>query len=497
MRDQCHYEVHVKTAKEEMVRRIKSLEQQNAELQGSVKERDYQIEAIFEALKTGERGSEAIARLRSGQSYQEIVTWLGGPPVGDVGRLSPGSETRLADIVQDYDDSMRMDMGSQSPEAETRARWTFASPQLTDHLVALFFTWVHPIHMLFSEYYFMKSFSDGDRRYCSPALVNIMCAMGCFYHVDQGGDERQPKVLQKRFFEQGLAEVAKENSRTLAFTTTYALIFLVEVGSNQARKASSHLRLAADSLVTLDRTAYSQAAIEITTKGVHTLSAIHYHVAMCQLFRPVLEVVQLPETTRAHLYKITIQSALDGLQLLERYRSLYTNKYQNPLLAFCVVHICDLLVLAGGAKDVQQRAAQFALEATHESLAGFAYVGPLQYMFAKSIADEGVSLPEDVEELMGGRTRYGPEEMLDACERVTYTQPYKMLRDRMDRSLGVDFEREWKLFMETQGAGRSQWGGGTSLREAGLVARRSDSNSSSASGGSSARSMQIHSVVNP
>ncbi|EOD44003.1 hypothetical protein UCRNP2_9295 [Neofusicoccum parvum UCRNP2] len=106
----CHYEVHVKTAKEEMVRRIKSLEQQNAELQGSVKERDYQIEAIFEALKTGERGSEAIARLRSGQSYQEIVTWLGGPPVGDVGRLSPGSETRLADIVQDYDDSMRMDM---------------------------------------------------------------------------------------------------------------------------------------------------------------------------------------------------------------------------------------------------------------------------------------------------------------------------------------------------------------------------------------------------
>lgn len=618
MRDQCHYEVHVKTAKEEMVRRIKSLEQQNAELQGSVKERDYQIEAIFEALKTGERGSEAVARLRSGQSYQEIVTWLGGPPVGDVGRLSPGSETRLADIVQDYDDSMRMDMSSQSPEAESRARWTFASPQLTDHLVALFFTWVHPIHMLFSEYYFMKSFSDGDRRYCSPALVNIMCAMGCFYHVDQGGDERQPKVLQKRFFEQGLAEVAKENSRTLAFTTTYALIFLVEVGSNQARKASSHLRLAADSLVTLDRTAYSRAAVEITTKGVHTLSAlwasltyqkpvsvlssfpmsnpsesdrtgaywqpyryfqdkstqqvpsqaiatadamsrlaqiiyemigvycgrgenvsahklvslchrfldwkrtlnvqlgvtgdgvplshplphilslhIHYHVAMCQLFRPVLEVVQLPETTRAHLYKITIQSALDGLQLLERYRSLYTNKYQNPLLAFCVVHICDLLVLAGGAKDVQQRAAQFALEATHESLAGFAYVGPLQYMFAKSIADEGVSLPEDVEELMGGRTRYGPEEMLDACERVTYTQPYKMLRDRMDRSLGVDFEREWKLFKETQGAGRSQWGGGTSLHEAGLVARRSDSNSSSASGGSSARSMQIHSVVNP
>lgn len=220
---------------------------------------------------------------------------------------------------------------------------------------------------------------------------------------------------------------------------------------------------------------------------------------MCQLFRPILEIGVLPETTRAHLSDVTIQSALDGLQLLERYRSLYTNRYQNPLLAFCVVHICETLVRAGAVvKREQQRAVRLAFEATHEALTGFAYVGPLQYMFLQTTQEEGVDLPDDVEQLMCERTRYGPEEMLDACERVAFTQPYKILRDQVDRNLGVDFEREWKAFIEKHGAGaRNQWGGRVMPQGARLEVGRSDSNSSSASGGSSARSMQINSVVNP
>ncbi|KAB2580558.1 Conidial development protein fluffy [Lasiodiplodia theobromae] len=619
MGDQCHYEVHVKTAKEEMVRRIKSLEQQNAELLGSVKERDDQIEAIFEALRADERGSEVIARLRAGQSYQEFVAWLGGPSVGDDGRSSPGSETSMPDVAQDYDEATRMHVGSRSPDGDSRSRWTFSSPQLTDHLIALFFTWVHPIHMLFSEYHFMKSFSDGDRNYCSPAMVNMMCAMGCHYHTDRSGDARQTKLLQKRFFNTGLAEVAKEDPKSLTSVTTYALLFLVELGSNQARNASSHLRLAAESLAALNRAAFAAIATEITERGIHTLCAlwvsltyqkpmsalstshtlspaeilrsdgywqpyryfqdkrtrqvpsqaiatadamtrlgqiihdmvgvycgrddsvtarsviilcrrlydwkrrlpvalevtgdgvplshplphvlslhIHYHVALCQLYRPILELADLPETIRAQLFGITISSALEGLQLLERYRSLYTHRYQNPLLAFCVIHVCETLLRAG--RD-QRRVVQFAFEATHESLAGFAYVGPLQFILCQTADEEGISLPDDVRQLMGGRTSYGPEEMLDACERVTFTQPYQVLRHRVDRNLGVEFEREWKqaFLVEAHGAaGTSQWvGGGTGSREAGLMAQRSESTSSSASGGSSARSMQINSVVNP
>lgn len=219
---------------------------------------------------------------------------------------------------------------------------------------------------------------------------------------------------------------------------------------------------------------------------------------MRQLFHPILELKELPDATRAHLDKITTQSALEGVKLLERYRSLYTHRYQNPLLAFCVVHICETLLRAGAAVPYgQQQAVQFALAATHESLGGFAYVGPVQFMFCRMAADEGVELPDNVEQLMGGRTAYGPEELLDACERVTHTQPCALLRGRVDRNLVLDFEREWKQFIETHGAGTNQWVGGGMLREAGLVAHRSDSNSSSASGGSSARSMQINSVVNP
>ncbi|OJD37507.1 transcription factor cys6 [Diplodia corticola] len=617
--DQCHYEVHVKTAKEEMVRRIKSLEQQNADLQGSVKERNRQIGAIIEAMRTDERGAEAIARLRAGQPFQELVAWLRGSPVRDIDRFSPASDTSGTDAAQDYDETARTHVSSQSPDGDPRSRWTFANVQLTDHLIALFFTWVHPIHMLFSEYYFMRSFSDGDRDYCSPAMVNMMCAMGCHYHTDLSGDETQSRALQKRFFERGMAEVAKEDPRSLTCVTTYALLFLVELGSNQARNAASHLRLAADSVAALDRAAYAPAALEITARGIHTLCAlwasltyqkpasalspsqisscpdvlrndglwqpyrhfqdkttqqvlsqaiataeamtklgqiihdmvgvycgcndtitarsvialcrrlyewkrrlplplavrsdgvtlshplphvlslhIHYHVAFCQLYRPILELADLPGTTRTYLISLMIQSALDGLQLLERYRSLYTHRYQNPLLAFCVVHICETLLRAG--RD-QERAVRFALEATHESLAGFAYVGPLQFMFCQTADEQRVELPENARQLMGGRTGYGPEEMLDACERMTFTQPSQMLRHRMDRNLGIEFEREWKqaIPVEVHGAaGTNQWvGAATGSRDAGLMAQRSESTSSSASGGSSARSMQINSVVNP
>ncbi|KAH7042225.1 hypothetical protein B0J12DRAFT_674230 [Macrophomina phaseolina] len=559
--DQCHYEVNVKMAKEEMIRRIKSLEQQNAELQRSVREKDYLIKAIFEALKSNTCGPEALARLRSDQSYQELVAWLGASPFRDVSRLSPGSKSKLANILQEYEDSMRLDAGSQFPEGVNHVRWTFASHNLTNHLMNLFFTWVHPIHMLFSEQHFMRSFSEGDRRYCSPALVNMLCAMGCFYHVDRGGDDSQPKTLLKQFFERGLAEVANEDPKSLTFASTYAIVFLVELSSNQARKATSHIRLAVESLAMLDKTAYSEEAVALTARGIHTLSAlwaaltyqmpvtalsppnlmlnvvkmdkansywqpyrtfqdkatarvpsqaiatseemmklgqivyetvaiycgrnesvtahtvmylyrryldwkkalplplsvtsdgvtlsdplphvlslhIHFHVALCQLFRPLLEIEALPSTTRLLLYTITVESARDGLRLLERYRTLY-HRYQNPLLAFCVVHICETLMRGGAViEDDRQRVIQFALETKHECLANFAYVGPLQYMFCQTVLEEGLPLPKDLDKLMDGRTVYGPEEILDACERVSLNHPYSMLRGR------------------TQGAGPNQW----------------------------------------
>src|SRR4051812_47770290 len=153
MADQCHYEVHVKTVKEEMVRRIKSLEQRNQELEDSVRERDRRIDAIVQALMNDEKGAEAIERLKKGQSHQQLEHLFTRSPFATVDKLSPTSEGLFSDdVVRRYEQSMSLD-GISPPAGSKPRRWTNVTPNdgVTHHLLALYFAWVHPVYMLFSE----------------------------------------------------------------------------------------------------------------------------------------------------------------------------------------------------------------------------------------------------------------------------------------------------------------------------------------------------------
>ncbi|KAK7522488.1 hypothetical protein IWZ03DRAFT_120028 [Phyllosticta citriasiana] len=605
MKDQCRYEMHVKQVKEDMVRKIKSLEQQNAKLQGSIKERENQVEAIFDALRTSDRGPEALIRLRAGQSCEEIAAWLGAFSLRDVGRASLGSETKMSDIVENYESSMRLNSPCQPSHSGSILQWTSVTsdPGLLQHLTSLFFYWVHPVHMLFNEERFRESCCKGDTTYCSSALVNIICAMGCFYLVDPDGRECQSKQLLKRFLAQALEDVGKESPQNLTYAVTYCILFLVEVGMNEARKASSHLRLAVESLKSLARWEYSSEAVDILVCGAHTLSAtwstltfqrspfagsqtsawrnehteiktdarwtpyrfpqdalghvtshtsivskqlsklsgvindigavyfaqegrvearsivaiyqrlrewknnmpaalsmksdstrespqlphvlfvnILYNVCLCQLLQPILELDELPMATRDHIKSIAEQSSVEGIKLLERYRHLYTLRYSSPLLAFCVVHIC--VAFLQGRKSAPEDAyptIRFGLEAMEEALAGFEYAGPLELLFCKTVAELDLAATEALKALISSLPEYGPEELLDACERVTCTQPRSTLVGRIDKSFGDEFVRLWKPTVGgMDGKNRRQQGSTTSTASA-----------------SSARLMQIKSVVNP
>ncbi|KAK8185609.1 hypothetical protein BC567DRAFT_268609 [Phyllosticta citribraziliensis] len=513
MKNQCRYEMHVKQVKEDMVRKIKSLEQQNANLQGSMNEREDQIEAIFDALKTSDRGPEALIRLRAGQSCEEMASWLGACSVRDVGRASPGSETRMSDIVENYESSMRLNSPCQPSYSGSILQWTSVTsdPGLLQHLTSLFFSWVHPVHMLFDEECFRESCAKGDTRYCSPALVNIICAMGCLYLVDPEEREGQSKQLLNRFLAQALEDVGKESPQNLTYAVTYCILFLVEVGRNEARKASSHLRLAVESLKSLARWEYSSEAVDVLTsawrndnteiktdtrwtpyrfpqdafghvashtsivsKQLSKLSRIindigstyfaqegrvearsvvgiyqrlrewkrnspaplsmesdrsrdscqlpHvlfvnmlYNVCLCHLLHPISDLDELPMATRDQIKSIVDQSAVEGIKQLERYRHLYTLRYQSPLLAFCVVHIC-VAVLQGRKSTPEDSylTIRFGLEAMEEALPGFEYAGPLGLLFCRAVAELDLAAPDALNTLMSTLPEYGPEELLDA-----------------------------------------------------------------------------------
>ncbi|KAJ9635972.1 hypothetical protein H2199_008327 [Coniosporium tulheliwenetii] len=598
--DQCQYEVHVKTVKEEMVRRIKTLEQQNAD-------KDRFIQQIYDSLKGGADGTEAIQRLRDGQSYEQLADWLGRSPVENIRRLSPASETKLSDVVRKYERNVS-DNGA--PRDTSSSQWTsVVNEKLAHHLIALYFTWIHPVHMLFSEKHFMKSYSSGDRQYCTPSLVNVMCAMGAFLLEDQGGTLVDAKGLESVFLERLKEGIQKENPDSLPFVTTYAILFLVELSAGQARTASSHLRLAVESLHRVPRAEYDGEALELATWGVHTMNTswaaftyqkpsspvsptatvfdgvemdasdaywqpyrfptdnastpipsyaiqtakelaklgqashqiinvycgsrgkvtassivslyghclrwyeelpsvlkldvpdaealphifhlhIYYHVALCQLFQPLLAYDGFSDATRQHIRSIAIQSAQAGLQILERYQRIFSNRYQTPLQAFCLVHLCDTLIRQ---RVNAQEAIQFCLEMLHEALAGFLFIGPLQSMFCQTVKEYGLALPDNHEELRNGRMSYSTEELLDTCERITYVQPVGILVQRIDPSISEEFEKAWKKFIETHGGTEKELA--DIVDDADVDLRRSSQHSGQ--GSPTRRFMQIDSLMNP
>ncbi len=277
MAGQCHYELHVKTAKEEMVRRIKSLEQLNADLQGSINDKAHWTESVLRALLDDEQGQSAVRRLAQGRAHPQLDEWLGRAATAMAKGSPPWSDAQLSSLVSEYNRSMTTTTPAGAADAAkvSPLSWTgaVADEALTNHLLALYFTWAHPVHMLFSERHFMASFRNGDRRYCTPALVNAICAMASFFLVSPSGKQRaEPANLGASFLEQVRAYVLVEGPRAPTYASTYAIMFLVELSSGQARLAASHLRLAVESLRHIDVSSFSPEAVEITAWGVQTLN---------------------------------------------------------------------------------------------------------------------------------------------------------------------------------------------------------------------------------
>lgn len=219
----------------------------------------------------------------------------------------------------------------------------------------------------------------------------------------------------------------------------------------------------------------------------------HYHVALCQLFQPLLNYHQFSRTTLEHVRSITIQAAQDGVKVLRAHRQLFSGRYQTPLQAFCTIHLCDTVIRCRQSDTDAQEAVEFCLQTLHDALPGFVFVGPLQAMFCQTVLDQHLLLPKEVNKLMGGRTQYGPEELLDACERVTYMQPVELLLERLDPLIADSFEREWQNFIEEHGAAIDEHVIERTREETDEKFRQRQSVQDSPSN----RSMQIDSIVNP
>lgn len=281
--------------KESLIEELKSLQAYIEELQSDVMRRDTKIQDLSESndwrgdilriIETTEYDGEVVQRLKSGQPYQQVAEWLRREVPEFVLHAGPSDDSRsLAEVVklfeadcQDTKGSALVDnvMGSELP-------WTDVSTdiRLMSRLLDLYFTHVHPVHLLFSEKEFRSCFASGDTTQCSKSLVNAMCAMACCLYENQplGNDrfvDRQTitraATLREAYVDAAKRGLNSSNYKLLTSIQTFAIMYLVDLGSGKARKAVGYLEAALDGLSGIKKSTQSSASKDLTYWGVRNL----------------------------------------------------------------------------------------------------------------------------------------------------------------------------------------------------------------------------------
>ena len=234
---------------------------------------------ILETIGRDGHDREIIVRLRNGDSHQSIADWLHHEnPDFARGLETRTTHRRLIDAVKVFETQCQQEGGllrQNSDPSEVDIPWTkvTTSHKLIGHLFDLYFTWVHPVHMLFSELDFKQDFKENIEIHCSASLVNTICAMACNILESEDVERRSrtdAATLRDGFMNEARATLTPDSYGYMTSVQTLAIMFLVELSSGKGRKAVGYLRSAVDNLNS-NQSPLSEEANEITVWGVHTL----------------------------------------------------------------------------------------------------------------------------------------------------------------------------------------------------------------------------------
>lgn len=257
--------VHIKHAKEELVKQIKEL-----------RAKDRLTEHILQTLSSDEKVPEILDHLRKGETYESIVEWLGRSPNADFETLSPRDSHHSTFDTSDHE------MGGMN---STNFQWTTVTSNkaIIDHLFTLYFSWVHPVHTLFSEGQFVESFGTQQvDEYCSPVLLNAICAMACHLHSTSDSDEINFEHLGEEFSEAVRIAIDSEDKR-ITTIQAFAVMFLVDCARANVLRAGAYLRIATNRLTSVTRleAAGFTGVWMDTVRGIRNLNVYVSNAASC------------------------------------------------------------------------------------------------------------------------------------------------------------------------------------------------------------------------
>jgi len=165
------------------------------------------------------------------------------------------------------------------------------------------------------------------------------------------------------------------------------------------------------------------------------------------LFLPLLHVESFPGGTRHELKRLLLASAKAGLETLKESSRLYSCRFQLPLMAFCTLHMSDVLIRYSPSEPYAPDVVAFCLGTLQDNRSGFAICGPLQELFRKTAVECNVQLPSNIRELMEPAQQYGVDDILDACSRISYTQPTEQIVRYIDDAIAEEWEETWRTII--------------------------------------------------
>lgn len=219
-------------------------------------------EKIFAWLADGsEIEHDILERIKSRESITDIADWLETIESNAASQLSASGGSN----------------SETSGDLPNIFAWTTVTDDdnVIDHLLALYFTWVHPFHHLFNESRFMESMRRESDAHCSQSLFNAICAMACYLHTNIESDVIDYKQLGSQFSDWVRNNINSEDG-SLPNIQAFAVMFLVRCAQGYGFSGSVYLTVASRSIESLrpsdgDSVNYQQTW-STTVKGINSLN---------------------------------------------------------------------------------------------------------------------------------------------------------------------------------------------------------------------------------
>ena len=198
-----------------------------------------------------------------------------------------------------------------------------------------------------------------------------------------------------------------------------------------------------------------QIKLLVSKKSLLICESVQYHTALTQLLAPMAHCSYFSDPEANEIRNSLVFHAQSGLEHIDQCKRLYSCRYNMPLIAFCIVHLADVLLRYNPRDLSSSGIISFCLEALDQNRAGFQICGPLQQVFYLTAQNHGFELPEEVPELFRSGDRYGVDDILDAFTRLSYAQPLDQISRYIDENIGKQWSQEWNKTID-QGKSESQ-----------------------------------------